>query len=146
MSQHVSVLLLGSNIGSKESNIELALSKLQNAGCIVMHRTPFLQSTPVEFDSCNNFCNIAVSITTRLSPVKLLLLIKKIEQQMGRKQDSMVLGKYEDRIIDIDIVKYEAITFYTKKLQIPHFKHLMEREFSDKLLKELVIIEEKSRI
>ena len=33
--------------------------------------------------------------------------------------DSMVLGKYEDRIIDIDIVTFNGIIYDSKKLKIP---------------------------
>ena len=56
---------------------------------------------------------------------------------MGRREDSMVTGSYNDRIIDIDIVKYDNVNFECKKLNIPHYKHLYDREFSRKLLESI---------
>ena len=137
MSQHIAILLLGSNIGTKEKNINTALESLESAGCKILSHTKILESKPVEFDSCNNFCNIATSIVTQFSPIKLLHLIKKIERDLGRTEDTLVIGKYSDRLIDIDIVSYNNITYSTKKLQIPHFKHLNERLFSKQLLDDL---------
>ena len=34
----------------------------------------------------------------------------------------------KDRIIDIDIVEFGNIRFYSQKLMIPHLKHLYEKE------------------
>jgi 2-amino-4-hydroxy-6-hydroxymethyldihydropteridine diphosphokinase len=76
-------------------------------------------------------------ILTDFSPLKLLNEIKRIEKEMGRVQDSFKVGRYVDRIIDIDIVQYDDIIFKSNTLEIPHRKHLFEREFSKKLLKEL---------
>ena len=53
---------------------------------------------------------------------------------MGRKEDSFETNAYVDRIIDVDIVHYDDITFECSRLQIPHHKHLYQREFSKKLL------------
>ena len=146
MSQHVAVLLLGSNIGIKENNIKLALAKLETAGCEILFTTNILENIPVEFDSSNNFCNIATSISMRFSPIRLLGLLKSIEYEMGRKLDSMALGQYNDRIIDIDIVTYNCIKYETKKLQIPHIRHINERVFSKKLLKELEDLNKKHNL
>lgn len=143
MSQHVSILLLGSNLGNKKQNIELALLKLQKTGCEILKKTDIITSSPVEFVSSNNFCNIAISISMHFSPIKLLHLIKEIERDMGRLIDSKSLGEYSDRLIDIDIVSYDCIKFITKKLQIPHLKHIREREFSKKLLVKLEYFNEK---
>ena len=49
----------------------------------------------------------------------------------------MVTESYNDRIIDIDIVKYDNVNFECKKLNIPHYKHLYDREFSRKLLESI---------
>lgn len=56
---------------------------------------------------------------------------------MGREEDSFAKGGYEDRIIDIDIVEFGSIRFYSQKLMIPHLKHLNERDFSQELLTQL---------
>ena len=71
--------------------------------------------------------------------LRQLDLIKKIEREMGRNMDSTFFNQYQDRIIDIDIVTFNNINFESKKLKIPHHKHLCEREFSKALLDSLNI-------
>ena len=131
------VLLLGSNLGNAENNILLALSELEKRAGKIIKKTKISKTLPVEYDSDNVFCNIAVSMQTAHSPIKLLDEIKKIENEMGRIHDSKFFGEYRDRIIDIDIVTYEGLVFSSDKLEIPHHKHLYDRDFSIKLLDEL---------
>ena len=131
------VLLLGSNLGNAENNILLALSELEKRAGKIIKKTKISKTLPVEFDSDNVFCNIAVSMQTAHSPIKLLDEIKKIETEMGRIHDSKFFWEYRDRIIDIDIVSYEGLVFSCDRLEIPHHKHLYDREFSRKLLDEL---------
>jgi len=137
MSQHKAVLLLGSNIGDKKNNIDAALDQLKKIGDILKN-SEYLTSEPVEFVSSNNFCNIATIIFTHFSPIQLLNYIKKIEAEMGRINDSKISGGYADRIIDIDIVTFNDLKFTSERLEIPHKKHLFEREFSKILLKDFI--------
>jgi 2-amino-4-hydroxy-6-hydroxymethyldihydropteridine diphosphokinase len=67
---------------------------------------------------------------THLSPIQLLDFVKSIEKEMGRANDSKASGGYSDRVIDIDIVTYNELKFVSERLEIPHKKHLFEREFS----------------
>lgn len=131
------VLLLGSNLGNAENNILLALSELENRIGKIIKKTKISRTSPVEFDSKNIFCNIAIDVQTIYSPIKLLDEVKKIESEMGRVHDSKFFGEYRDRIIDIDIVSYEGLIFSCDRLVIPHHKHLYDRDFSRKLLDEL---------
>ncbi|MBP2619436.1 2-amino-4-hydroxy-6-hydroxymethyldihydropteridine diphosphokinase [Chryseobacterium jejuense] len=138
MSQQKVVLLLGSNLGEQKKNIELALQKISDAGNQISQISEFLMSDPVEFVSSNIFCNIAAIIFTHLSPIQLLDCIKNIEVEMGRINDSKVSGGYTDRVIDIDIIKYNELNFKSERLEIPHKKHLFERDFSRVLLKDFI--------
>ncbi|MCE4065925.1 2-amino-4-hydroxy-6-hydroxymethyldihydropteridine diphosphokinase [Chryseobacterium gleum] len=138
MSQHKVVLLLGSNLGEQKKNVELALKKISDAGNHISQISEYLMSEPVEFASSNIFCNIATVIFTDLSPIQLLDCIKNIEIEMGRINDSKVSGGYTDRIIDIDIIKYNELNFKSERLEIPHKKHLFERDFSRVLLKDFI--------
>lgn len=137
MSQHKVILLLGSNIGDKKNNLDTALERLKEVGDILQN-SEYLTSEAVEFVSSNNFCNIATIIFTHFSPIQLLNKIKKIEIEMGRLNDSKISGGYTDRIIDIDIIKYNELKFTSERLEIPHKKHLFEREFSKILLKKFI--------
>ncbi len=138
MSQHKVVLLLGSNLGEQKKNIELALEKIKEAGNNISQISEYLMSDPVEFVSSNIFCNIAAIIFTPYSPIQLLDCIKNIEVEMGRINDSKVSGGYTDRIIDIDIIKYNELNFISERLVIPHKKHLFERDFSRVLLEKFI--------
>ncbi|WP_294202660.1 2-amino-4-hydroxy-6-hydroxymethyldihydropteridine diphosphokinase [uncultured Chryseobacterium sp.] len=138
MSQHKVVLLLGSNLGDRKKNLETAIKKLEDSGNQILKISEFLTSEPVEFASSNIFCNIALIIFTDLSPIKLLEQIKSIEAEMGRVNDSKISGGYTDRVIDIDIVTFNWLNFSSERLEIPHRKHIFEREFSKILLKDFI--------
>lgn len=137
MSHYEVTLLLGSNLGDTNENINQAISLIEARIGEVSGRSDILNTAPVEFVSNNNFCNIAVRTETGLSPIFLLNSVKEIEIEMGRNRDSQMFGVYEDRIIDIDIVLFGNINFSSARLQIPHRKHLYERDFSRELLRDL---------
>ncbi|MFY1046979.1 2-amino-4-hydroxy-6-hydroxymethyldihydropteridine diphosphokinase [Chryseobacterium sp. GP-SGM7] len=138
MSQHTVVLLLGSNIGDQKKNIDIALNKISET-CSILKKSEYLISEAVEFASSNIFCNIATLISTHQSPIQLLDYVKKIEIDMGRLTDSTISKVYTDRIIDIDIVRYDELKFKSERLEIPHKKHLFEREFSQILLRDFIL-------
>ncbi|WBV61706.1 2-amino-4-hydroxy-6-hydroxymethyldihydropteridine diphosphokinase [Chryseobacterium camelliae] len=138
MSQHTVILLLGSNLGDTKKNIETAIYRFNQEVGKITNFSEFLITEPVEFVSSNIFCNIALVIRTHFSPIQLLKHIKRIENEMGRKHDSSTLGLYTDRVIDIDIVKFDNLKFVSEKLEIPHQKHLFEREFSKIILKDFI--------
>ncbi|REC67748.1 2-amino-4-hydroxy-6-hydroxymethyldihydropteridine diphosphokinase [Epilithonimonas hispanica] len=137
MSHNSVVLLLGSNINNPEKNIQVALEKLETNIGAILKNSELIISAPVEFDSINNFCNIAVKLKTQFSPIMLLKQLKMIEIEMGRVKDSSYFETYQDRIIDIDIILYNNIKFISKRLIIPHHKNLYERDFAKGLINEV---------
>ncbi|MEZ7528078.1 2-amino-4-hydroxy-6-hydroxymethyldihydropteridine diphosphokinase [Cloacibacterium normanense] len=139
MSLHYVVLLLGSNLGDTELHLNNAIAKIENRLGKVIKTSEMIETQPIEFESTNIFCNIAIGLTTTISPYSFLNAVKSIEKEMGRELDSSAVGGYIDRIIDIDIVIFNNINFESKKLKIPHHKHLCEREFSKALLDSLNI-------
>ena len=134
MSYNSVVLLLGSNINDPENNIQIALKKIEDKVGLILINSELIITTPVEFDSKNNFCNIAVKIKTQFSPIRLLDELKNIEKEMGRLQDSSYFDTYQDRIIDIDIILYNNLRFISKRLAIPHHKNLYERDFAKDII------------
>ena len=137
MSLHYVVLLLGSNLGDTELHLNNAIAKIENRLGKVIKTSEMIETQPIEFESTNIFCNIAIGLTTTISPYSFLNAVKSIEKEMGRELDSSAVGGYIDRIIDIDIVTFNNINFESKKLKIPQHKHLCEREFSRKILESL---------
>lgn len=139
MSYHKAILLLGSNKNNPRARIEEAIQKIQVFEIEVVKLTKIIETKPVEFESSFIFCNIAIEIKTVFSPIVLLQKLKSIERDMGRISDSSVTQTYTDRVIDIDIVYYDAICFLSSKLRIPHTKHVFDRDFSKALLHELLL-------
>ena len=134
MSYNDVILLLGSNINNPPKNIEIALENIESKVGTILTKSELILTKPVEFESCNIFCNIAVKLKTQSSPIKLLSEVKAIEKMMGRVNDSSAIGAYQDRIIDIDIILYNNIKFSSKKLIIPHQKNLYDRDFAKELI------------
>ncbi len=137
MSQQTVLLLLGSNIGDRKKNLIEAANLIQQKVGSILRESEIMETKPVEFCSFNYFLNFALLINTCFSPIQLLKTIKEIEKEMGRTTDSSVTGYYMDRIIDIDIVKYSGVVFRCSRLEIPHQKHLLERDFSRKIIEQI---------
>lgn len=131
-------LLLGSNLGNKKNNITSAINLIDSKIGLILKKTKIIESEPEDYYSSNNYLNIGIIISTDLSPIKLLKSIKEIERSLGRINDSYFSGKYEDRTIDIDIIYFNSITFYSASLNIPHISHISKRNFSKKILYELL--------
>ena len=63
------------------------------------------------------FVNYVVQVETELEPLQLLYMIHKIQKQAGRVRDKIRFGP---RILDLDILLYDALAIETADLTIPH--------------------------
>lgn len=124
---HTIYLSLGTNLGSREDNLERALHLLQEQVGALLRRSSVHETTPWGFESSHMFLNLCVCMATSLSPLQLLAATKQIERQLGRTQKS-AHGHYADRLIDIDILLYDDAHINEPGLVIPHL-HMYEREF-----------------
>ncbi|MBF1571556.1 MAG: 2-amino-4-hydroxy-6-hydroxymethyldihydropteridine diphosphokinase [Prevotella sp.] len=124
---HTIYLSLGTNLGSREDNLERALQLLQEQVGELLRRSSVHETTPWGFESSHMFLNLCVCMGTSLSPLQLLAATKQIERQMGRTQKSEQ-GHYADRVIDIDILLYDDAHVNESDLIIPH-PHMYERDF-----------------
>ena len=123
---HTIYLSLGTNLGSREDNLERALLLLQEQVGKLLRRSSVHETTPWGFESSHMFLNLCVCMATSLSPLQLLAATKQIERQMGRTQKSEQ-GHYADRVIDIDILLYDDAHVNESDLIIPH-PHMYERD------------------
>jgi 2-amino-4-hydroxy-6-hydroxymethyldihydropteridine diphosphokinase len=124
---HTIYLSLGTNLGSREDNLERALHLLQEQVGTLLRRSSVHETAPWGFESSHMFLNLCVCMATSLSPLQLLATTKQIERQLGRTQKS-AHGHYADRLIDIDILLYDDAHINEPGLVIPH-PHMYEREF-----------------
>lgn len=119
---------LGSNLGDKKRNIELAIKSIETQIGDIVSLSAFYFSEPFGFESQYQFINCVARLNTLLSPYEILYKTQKIEDKLGRTEKTMN-KEYSDRIIDIDILLYDDIIINDgKKLQIPHAE-MHKRDF-----------------
>ena len=96
-------IAIGSNLGNKKLNIELAKFKLQNNLIKIIRSSSCYESISWPDFNKPNFINVVIEIKTILSPKELLKRCHKIEFELGRRR----FKKNEPRTCDIDIIDYD---------------------------------------
>jgi 2-amino-4-hydroxy-6-hydroxymethyldihydropteridine diphosphokinase len=124
-------LSLGSNIDPKILYLKKAFNRLKNIGEIKKKSCIYLTESWGEKDQ-PDFLNVMIKFKTRLSPVELLVEIKNIEAEIGRKKTY----RWGPREIDVDIIFCKGVTINKNNLRIPH-KEFSKRLFILKLMAEL---------
>lgn len=115
---------LGSNLGDRLDNLRAAVAALA-AFAEVAAVSRVYETAPLYVTDQPAFLNMAVKVTTALDPDDLLARIKAVESDLGR-----VSGlRYGPRLIDIDILLYDARVMSSETLSIPH-PRLTERRFA----------------
>jgi 2-amino-4-hydroxy-6-hydroxymethyldihydropteridine diphosphokinase len=109
---------LGSNLGDRERNLLDAIEHLGQGVAVSQISSPY-DTEPVGYDDQPMFLNAVVKGETKLTPEDLLVLIKKIEVDLGRTPN-FTNGP---RLIDIDILLYGDVVMDTPSLTIPHARY-----------------------
>lgn len=129
---HQVYLLLGSNLGNRESLltecrklVEIKIGRIANSSSLYETAAWGKTDEPT-------FINQVLLVESSLSPQKILSLIIEIEQQLGRVRTE----KWSARTIDVDILFYDRDIIDEPGLQIPH-PFLHERRFTLKPLIEM---------
>ncbi len=112
--QETVFIALGSNIERRECYLARAILELGQVG--VLQKLSSIYETAPLGSSENNYLNQVVQLKTKLSAEKLLLKLKTIEKQLGRKKR----GVWAEREIDLDILLYGGQRVWRPDLQIPH--------------------------
>ena len=128
----VSYIGIGSNLGIRQENCFRAIEILEKRGIKVQKKSSLYETEPWGVKDQPRFINMVVQIETTLEPNDLLRVLKDIEKEIGR-QDSFRWGP---RMIDLDILLFNALVLNEKDLQIPH-PYLHEREFVLRPLSEI---------
>jgi 2-amino-4-hydroxy-6-hydroxymethyldihydropteridine diphosphokinase len=114
---------IGSNLGNKINNIEKAKFLLMLNGFNIAKTSSYYETFSWPDANMPKFLNIVVLIRTNFSPEKLLVTLKKIEIQLGRKKNI----KNSPRECDIDIIDYQN-KIITKDITLPH-QRMHKRNF-----------------
>lgn len=121
-----SYLLMGSNLGSKISNLNKAVQLISEAGLLVKKQSPIYQTKAWGNVNQDDFFNVVLLIGTKLKALDLLKLLLEIEVKVGRKRGS---EKWQPRIIDIDILYFEHEIINMPQLNVPH-PYISQRRFT----------------
>ena len=118
-------IALGSNLGDRVENLKRSLDLLNEEQNIsVIEVSPVYETAPVGGPEQGAFLNACASLKTDLPPEKLLLKMLHIEDEIGRVREE----RWGPRLIDLDLLVYEAETANTDLLELPH-PRLAERGF-----------------
>ena len=133
LTRTTALLSLGSNMGDRQAYLDNAIKELENNQDITVQKVsaPF-ENPPYGGVAQSPFINMAVKISTHLSPYELLEYLHLIES--GAQRDRSV--HWGDRTLDMDIVFYGDKVIDDDILTIPHADYI-NRDFVLKPLKEI---------
>jgi 2-amino-4-hydroxy-6-hydroxymethyldihydropteridine diphosphokinase len=112
---HTAWLGLGSNLGDRERNLARAIAGLR-ALLDLEALSPVYETEPYGYADQPRFLNMAVRARTDLPPAELLRRVKDVERAAGRTA-TFCMGP---RVIDIDILLYDALIMDDGVLVLPH--------------------------
>lgn len=117
LEQQVAYLLLGSNMGDRDSNLGTAIALINKEIGNVFAVSSVYETAPWGKTDQPGFLNQALGVTTNLPPLQLLQAMLGIEEQMGRVR----LEKWGQRLIDIDLIFFGEDTIIDDaQLSLPH--------------------------
>ncbi|MEQ9439743.1 MAG: 2-amino-4-hydroxy-6-hydroxymethyldihydropteridine diphosphokinase [Cyclobacteriaceae bacterium] len=126
-------ILLGSNLGSRLDNLSLARQYLsQEAGSIIAASAVY-ETEAWGVESQPLFLNQVVQLSTTVSHEPLLGILQEIERKIGKVK----IGKWRERLIDIDLLYYGPRLVRTPTLTLPH-PEIQNRRFALAPLAELI--------
>lgn len=114
---NIAYLGLGSNVGDREEYIDQAIFLLKKVpGLKVTRISSTYETEPEGVADQPPFLNAACEIETIHEPHKLLTVVQKIEDTLGREREI----EWGPRTIDIDILLYGDQIISDDRLSIPH--------------------------
>jgi len=117
---------LGVNLGDRFEALRRAMELISGEAGKIIAASSVWETEPWGFDADEQFLNMVIVLETNLEPKVLIQRFRSIEGRMGRKKSGG--GKYESRIIDLDILFWDDRVISLPGLEIPHPK-LQSRRF-----------------
>ena len=119
------ILSLGSNMGNRLNNIQLAIDSI-HATIATVVKVSSLYETPAWGFEGESFYNCALVLQTHKEATQILEEVLALEIKLGRQREP--IKGYQSRIIDIDVITYGEEIIETDKLKVPH-PHMQNRLF-----------------
>ena len=120
------IIGLGSNLNDRFAALSHTLTLLKEEAGDIVAASSVWETEPWGFEADDQFLNMVVVLETGKQPSQLMQLFRSLEGRMGRKRSGG--GRYESRIIDIDILLWEDRVISMPGLEVPHPK-LADRRF-----------------
>jgi 2-amino-4-hydroxy-6-hydroxymethyldihydropteridine diphosphokinase len=120
---HQIYLALGSNLGDRDEHLRQALHALKRIA-IIERVSSVYDTAPMLVERQPRFHNLACAGRTWLAPHELLRETQDIEREVGRQPGP----RYGPRVIDIDLLFYDALAQSSQTLVLPH-PAIQERAF-----------------
>ena len=114
---------IGSNLGNKIINIEIAKSLLLENEINFISVSNYYETPSWPDPKKPKFINIVLKATCKQKPLEMINLCKIIETKLGRRKSP----KNSPRVCDIDIIDYDGLVL-NDKLSLPHARR-HERNF-----------------
>lgn len=122
---HNVFICIGSNVGERKEQIISAIALLKKYKNINLVKLSSLYETlPFGVKEQDNYYNCALEIKTDYEPKDLLMILKTVEKEVGRKE-SFTWGPRE---IDLDLALFDNLVIRNETLKIPH-PGIRERDF-----------------
>jgi 2-amino-4-hydroxy-6-hydroxymethyldihydropteridine diphosphokinase len=131
----VAYLGLGSNLGRRARNLSAARRRLRQRGARILRQSRVIETEPWGVADQPRFLNQVVEVEWGGTPRELLRTIKAVEREGGRTS----ARRWGPRVIDVDILLFDAERMATHALQLPH-PRIAERPFVMKSLRELGVV------
>ena len=115
---------LGTNLGDRLANLEQSICRIAAQVGPILSQSRVYQTKAWGVVDQPDFLNQVIKVRTQLSPEVTLTTILAIETAMGRIRTR----KWYTRLIDIDLLFYNALIIETPTLVVPH-PYIQDRNF-----------------
>ena len=115
---------IGSNIGDRKSNIQKSMLQIETKLGKICRSSKIYESSPWGYTKQKDFLNSVIKVESDFNPFETLEILQKIENDLGRVRKK----KWDERIIDLDILLFNDQIINTVNLTIPH-QYIQERNF-----------------
>ena len=110
-------LILGGNMGKRDEVMFHALRKIDRQIGKIVSQSGIYETAAWGYENQNSFYNCVLALDTEKSAREVLEKILSIENQIGRIRTE---AKWQERLIDIDILFYNDTVMEESDLKIPH--------------------------
>ncbi len=125
-------LLLGSNEGNRAGWLQQCIDMLEEKCGVIIAQSGIYETAAWGLEEQPDFLNMAVCLSTPLSPGSLLVAIQDIEKKLGRQR----IVKWGQRTLDIDILFFGNEIINIPGLIVPH-PYIQQRRFALAPLQEI---------